>query len=64
MSAYADARRYLGADLDRFEEKLQAVLDGQHEYLSATERDLYRSGKRLRPILFMRFPCKSVLSKA
>jgi heptaprenyl diphosphate synthase len=61
MSAYADIRAYLDPDLVRFEEKLTQVIAAQHDYLSEAERQLYRCGKRLRPLLL--FLCARLVQR-
>jgi heptaprenyl diphosphate synthase len=51
--AYQISRELLADDLAAFETRLSAVLKQQESYLSDTELELYRRGKRLRPILLM-----------
>ena len=47
------ARELIAGDLARFEEVLEAALAPQREYLTATEYELYRRGKKLRPIMLL-----------
>lgn len=61
MSVYTDIRAYLGEDLVHFEEQLARVIAGQHEYLTEAERQLYRCGKRLRPLLM--FLCARMVQR-
>lgn len=52
----------LREDLELFEQKLSEQLSGQKEYLTANEYEMYRRGKKLRPILnlmFARMVCGS-----
>ncbi len=53
MSAVAAAIALLGSDFERFEGTLSTMLERQQGYLTATERHLYRAGKRFRPILLL-----------
>ncbi len=41
------------ADFERFEVELAAALAPQHDYLSETEYELYRRGKKLRPLMLL-----------
>jgi heptaprenyl diphosphate synthase len=43
----------LAEDLARFDEALAEALEPQRPYLSDVERDLYRHGKRLRPVMLL-----------
>jgi heptaprenyl diphosphate synthase len=43
----------LAEDLGRFDERLEATLDPQRPYLTAAEYQLYRLGKRIRPVLLL-----------
>lgn len=43
----------LADDLTRYEEVLDATLAPQRDYLTGTERALYRGGKRLRPMMLL-----------
>ena len=45
----------LREDLAQFEQKLQAQLSKQSEYLTDNEYEMYRRGKKLRPILVLLF---------
>jgi heptaprenyl diphosphate synthase len=47
------ARELVAADLARFEETLEAALAPQQNYLSTTEYELYRRGKKLRPVMLL-----------
>jgi heptaprenyl diphosphate synthase len=48
-----DARALVAADLARFEETLAVALQPQAEYLSETEYETYRRGKKLRPLILL-----------
>jgi len=48
-----DARALVAADLARFEQTLEAALAPQKDYLSTTEYELYRRGKKLRPVMLL-----------
>ncbi len=48
-----DARALVAADLARFEETLQIALIPQADYLSETEYETYRRGKKLRPLILL-----------
>jgi heptaprenyl diphosphate synthase len=50
---FVRARALVDADLRRFDELLESTLDKQREYLSESEYELYRRGKRLRPLLLL-----------
>lgn len=47
------ARALVTADLERFELALAAALAPQAEYLSETEYETYRRGKKLRPLILL-----------
>jgi heptaprenyl diphosphate synthase len=47
------ARERIAADLARFEETLEAALAPQRDYLTPTEYELYRRGKKLRPVMLL-----------
>ncbi len=47
------ARELVQADFERFEVELGAALEPQKDYLSQTEYELYRRGKKLRPLLLL-----------
>lgn len=47
------ARELLASDLERYREVLDGVLDDQDAYLTPVEKELYRKGKKLRPILLL-----------
>lgn len=47
------ARALIAADLARFEETLEAALSPQKDYLTTTEYELYRRGKKLRPVMLL-----------
>lgn len=47
------ARDLISADLDRFEVELFRVLEPQKEYLTDTEFQLYKRGKKLRPLFLL-----------
>jgi heptaprenyl diphosphate synthase len=47
------ARALVQADFDRFEAELTDALQPQQDYLSETEYELYRRGKKLRPLLLL-----------
>ncbi len=48
-----EARLLVDADLARFETTLAAALEPQAEYLSETEYETYRRGKKLRPLILL-----------
>lgn len=48
-----DARALVAADLARFETTLAAALAPQADYLSETEYETYRRGKKLRPLILL-----------
>lgn len=52
-SPLAEARRLLRSDLDRFDDVLNRVLDDQDDYLTEADKELYREGKKLRPLLLL-----------
>jgi heptaprenyl diphosphate synthase len=47
------ARDLLADDLDRYHDVLHDVLEEQSAYLTSVEKELYRKGKKLRPILLL-----------
>ena len=47
------ARELVAGDLQRFEEGLEAALRPQAEYLTETEYEIYRRGKKLRPLILL-----------
>ncbi|TCJ13570.1 polyprenyl synthetase family protein [Flaviaesturariibacter flavus] len=47
------ARDLVGADLERFEKELLKTLRTQRRYLSANTMEIYRRGKRFRPMLLL-----------
>lgn len=53
-----DARALVAADLTRFESTLTAALAPQAPYLSETEYETYRRGKKLRPLILL-LACRS-----
>lgn len=53
MTLYDSARQLVAPDLLAFEQELEAMLARQGEYLTDHERQLYRRGKRLRPLLLL-----------
>ena len=55
-----EAKALLAPDLVRFEETLLETLKPQAEYLTRTEYETYRRGKRLRPVLLL-LSARSVL---
>lgn len=52
-SPLAEARELLQSDLDRFDAVLEHVLETQGNYLTEAEKELYKKGKKLRPILLL-----------
>lgn len=48
-----EARDLVAADLARFEETLAIALEPQAPYLSETEYETYRRGKKLRPLILL-----------
>jgi len=48
-----EARELVAADLTRFEETLAVALAPQAPYLSETEYETYRRGKKLRPLILL-----------
>lgn len=52
-SPLAESRRLLRSDLSRFETVLDRVLDDQDDYLTAAEKELYKEGKKIRPVLLL-----------
>jgi heptaprenyl diphosphate synthase len=48
-----EARELISADLHRFEEELFRTLEPQKEYLTDTEFQIYKKGKKLRPIFLL-----------
>lgn len=46
-------RDLVAADFARFEQELDAALLPQKEYLTEAERELYRRGKKLRPLMLL-----------
>lgn len=51
--AIADARKLAAADMERFEQLLRETLQRQDGYLTENEMAVYRSGKKLRPLLLL-----------
>jgi heptaprenyl diphosphate synthase len=49
----AEALELLAADMERFNAALLQALEPQREYLTAAEYDLYRLGKKIRPLLLL-----------
>ena len=47
------AKQLIAEDLQRFEQGLEAALVPQAEYLTATEYEMYRRGKKLRPLMLL-----------
>lgn len=47
------ARALVRHDFDAFEVELAGALDPQKDYLSETEHELYRRGKKLRPLMLL-----------
>src|SRR5947209_2222585 len=47
------ARELIAEDLGRFEQGLETALAAQAEYLTATEYEMYRRGKKLRPLMLL-----------
>jgi len=47
------ARQLVAGDLQRFEEGLEEALRPQAEYLTETEYEIYRRGKKLRPLILL-----------
>jgi heptaprenyl diphosphate synthase len=50
---YVRARELVAPEMDALDAHLEAILDGQREYLTDTEIAFYRGGKRLRPLLLV-----------
>ena len=48
-----DARQLIQDDLVRFEKSLEEALAPQAEYLTASEYETYRRGKKLRPVVLL-----------
>ena len=53
ITAVQQARALVAGDLERFEEALLEALKPQAEYLTETEYETYRRGKKLRPIVLL-----------
>jgi len=51
VSVYSRVRDFLSRDLERFEAELSRLLKAQKGYLTDAELELYKRGKKLRPIL-------------
>ena len=49
----AEAADLLAADMGRFEQALAAALEPQRQYLTDAEYDMYRLGKKIRPLLLL-----------
>lgn len=47
------AHEVLADDLDRYADVLDDVIEAQDPYLTSVEKELYRKGKKLRPILLL-----------
>jgi heptaprenyl diphosphate synthase len=50
---YRIERTLLSEDLIRFEETLKMALEPQSKYLSDTERNIYKGGKKIRPVMLL-----------
>lgn len=50
---YDRARALVAPEMDALEAQIEEVLAGQRDYVTETEMDFYRRGKRLRPILLL-----------
>lgn len=51
--AYEHAKQLLGKELGRFEQELMKTLKTQRKYLTKNTLELYKRGKRFRPILLL-----------